>query len=143
MEHLTKYNVISHTQYAFRPNSNCTLALQTILNSIHKHKKRSVRDWGNSIWGTDDPNATRLQLLITTQNNLIRLIKNLPPRTHTRPLMAELKILSVPSLYISLRRNARVYTPASSREPPRPQPPLCAHRSRPQAPNPSNPNSPN
>lgn len=52
-----------------------------------------------AIWGTDDPNATRLQPLIRTQKKLIRLIKNLPPRTHTKPLMAELKILSVPSLY--------------------------------------------
>lgn len=52
-----------------------------------------------TIWGTDDPSATRLQPLIRTQKKLVRLIKNLPPRTHTKPLMAELKILSVPSLY--------------------------------------------
>jgi hypothetical protein len=38
MAHLTEHNIISPTQYAFRPNSNTTLALQTILNRIHKHK---------------------------------------------------------------------------------------------------------
>ena len=38
MTHLTKHNIISPTQYAFRPNSNTTLALQTIINRIHKHK---------------------------------------------------------------------------------------------------------
>jgi hypothetical protein len=39
MDHLTKYDLISPTQYAFRPNSNTTLALQAVLNEIHKHKK--------------------------------------------------------------------------------------------------------
>ena len=38
MEHLTKHNIISPTQYAFRPNSNCTLALQTIIDDISKNK---------------------------------------------------------------------------------------------------------
>lgn len=38
MQHLTKHNIISPTQYAFRPNSNCTLALQTILDNIAKNK---------------------------------------------------------------------------------------------------------
>jgi len=37
MEHLTKHNIISPTQYAFRPNSNTTLALQTVLDEIHRH----------------------------------------------------------------------------------------------------------
>jgi hypothetical protein len=38
MSHLTTHNIISPTQYAFRPNSSTTLALQTILNNIHKQK---------------------------------------------------------------------------------------------------------
>jgi hypothetical protein len=38
MTHLTNNNIISPTQYAFRPNSSTTAALQTILNKIHKHK---------------------------------------------------------------------------------------------------------
>lgn len=40
MKHLVENNMISHTQYAFRPNSNTTMALQTILTDIHKHRKR-------------------------------------------------------------------------------------------------------
>jgi hypothetical protein len=38
MTHLTSYDIISPTQYAFRPNSSTTLALQTIINNIHKQK---------------------------------------------------------------------------------------------------------
>ena len=40
MEHLTKHNIISPTQYAFRPNSSTTTALQTILNRIHTDIKQ-------------------------------------------------------------------------------------------------------
>jgi len=40
MAHLITNNIISPTQYAFRPNSSTTLALQTILNKIHKHKSQ-------------------------------------------------------------------------------------------------------
>ena len=35
MTHLTDNNIISPTQYAFRPNSSTTLALQSILNRLH------------------------------------------------------------------------------------------------------------
>jgi hypothetical protein len=37
MAHLTKHNIISPTQYAFRPNSNTSMALETIINKIHRH----------------------------------------------------------------------------------------------------------
>jgi hypothetical protein len=40
MKHLLDHNIISPTQYAFRPNSSTTLAIQTILNNIHKHKNK-------------------------------------------------------------------------------------------------------
>ena len=40
MAHLITNDIISPTQYAFRPNSSTTLALQTILNKIHKHKSQ-------------------------------------------------------------------------------------------------------
>ena len=40
MHHLTTHNIISPTQYAFRPNSNTTLALQTIVDRLHKHMKQ-------------------------------------------------------------------------------------------------------
>ena len=53
-----------------------------------------------SVWGTDNPNSTRLQPLIRTQKKLIRLIKNVPPRTHARPLMIELELLDITDLYI-------------------------------------------
>jgi hypothetical protein len=39
MEHAIKHNILSRTQYAFRPNSNTTLALQTIINKLHKSKE--------------------------------------------------------------------------------------------------------
>jgi len=34
----------------------------------------------------------------TQKNN--KAIKNVPPRTHTKPIMSELKILSIPNLYV-------------------------------------------
>jgi hypothetical protein len=51
------------------------------------------------IWGTDDPTKIYIQPLIRTQKRIIRLIKNLPPRAHTRPLMTELKIMNITNLY--------------------------------------------
>ena len=42
MNHLTKHNIISPTQYAFRPNSSTTTALQTILNRIHTDTKQRL-----------------------------------------------------------------------------------------------------
>ena len=38
MTYLLKNNLISPTQYAFRPHSNTNIALQTIINNIHKQK---------------------------------------------------------------------------------------------------------
>ena len=38
MSHLVHHNIISPTQYAFRPHSSTTLALQTIIDKIMKHK---------------------------------------------------------------------------------------------------------
>ena len=37
MTHCLKHNIIASTQYAFRPNSNTSLALQTILDKLNKH----------------------------------------------------------------------------------------------------------
>jgi hypothetical protein len=62
-----------------------------------------------SIWGTDDPQCTRLQPLIRTQKKILRLIKRVPPRTHTRPIMSELGILSLPDLY-TLRVATEMHT---------------------------------
>ena len=65
-----------------------------------------------SIWGTDDPQCTRLQPLIRTQKRLLRLIKHLPPRTPTKPIRDELELLSLPDLYtlrVSTEMHAYVY----------------------------------
>ena len=51
-----------------------------------------------TVWGTHDPKQTYLQPLIRIHKRIVRLIKNLPPRTHTKPLMAELKILNITNL---------------------------------------------
>jgi hypothetical protein len=37
MTHCIKHNIISPTQYAFRPNSSTSLALQTILDKLNNH----------------------------------------------------------------------------------------------------------
>ena len=52
-----------------------------------------------TIWGSPDPKKTYLQPLIRTQKRIVRLIKNVPPRTHTKPIMAELGILSITNIY--------------------------------------------
>jgi len=53
-----------------------------------------------SIWGTHDNRKTYIQPLIRTQKKILRLIKHLPPRSHTQPIMTELKILNITNLYI-------------------------------------------
>ena len=40
MTHLTEHNIITPTQYAFRPNSGTTMALQSVINTTHKHRHR-------------------------------------------------------------------------------------------------------
>ena len=40
MDHLLTNNILSPTQYAYRPNSSTIMALQTILNNIHKNKSQ-------------------------------------------------------------------------------------------------------
>lgn len=39
MTYLLQHNLISPTQYAFRPNSNTTLALQAVINDLHRSRK--------------------------------------------------------------------------------------------------------
>jgi len=53
-----------------------------------------------AIWGTNDPKKEYIQPLIRTQKKIIRMIKNKPPRTHTKPLLNELELLTIPNLYI-------------------------------------------
>jgi hypothetical protein len=52
-----------------------------------------------SVWGTADPKKQYMRPLVLTQKKIIRLICNLPPCTHTKPLMKDLKILDMNNLY--------------------------------------------
>lgn len=52
-----------------------------------------------TIWGTDDTSKTYIMPLVTFQKSIVRLIKNVPPRAHTKPIMTELKILNIYNLY--------------------------------------------
>ena len=52
-----------------------------------------------SIWGTADKKKQYIKPLVTLQKKIIRLIFNCPPRTHTAPLMQELKVLNLYNLY--------------------------------------------
>jgi hypothetical protein len=54
---------------------------------------------GITVWGTAEE-ATYMQPLIKTHKKIIRLIYNRPPRTHSRPLMNTLGILTLTNLYI-------------------------------------------
>ena len=51
------------------------------------------------IWGTDRKKAVYLQPLIVAHKRLVRTIRNVPARAHTKPIMTELDILTVPNLY--------------------------------------------
>jgi hypothetical protein len=52
-----------------------------------------------SIWGSADCKKKYLQSLHRTQKKLVRLIKNVPPATHTKPILQELKLLNIFNLY--------------------------------------------
>jgi hypothetical protein len=52
-----------------------------------------------TIWGTEQENKEYIQPLIRMQKKIVRLIKRQPPRTHTKPLMQELQLHTITSLY--------------------------------------------
>jgi hypothetical protein len=73
-----------------------------------------------SIWGTNKPNSTRLQPLIRTQKKILRILKNLPPRTHTKPILIELELLSIPDLYtlrVCTEMHSYIYPPKAVNRP--------------------------
>ena len=73
-----------------------------------------------SIWGTPDPSKTYIQPLIRTQKKIIRLIKNVPPGTHTRPIMNELGILGIHHLYtlrVLSEMHPYIYPPGPTNRP--------------------------
>ena len=53
-----------------------------------------------TVWGTKDKSKVYMTPLIQTHKRIMRLIKNAPPRTHTKPIMSELRILNLNDLYI-------------------------------------------
>jgi hypothetical protein len=99
--HKTITNIIKKLQGTIQNlrYANKLLPTKTMLNLYYQHAYPHLI--GNiTIWGTSDPNKTYIQPLIRIQKKIIRLIKNLPPRTHTKPLMTELKLLNLTNLYI-------------------------------------------
>ena len=75
-----------------------------------------------SIWGTDDSSKTYIQPLVRIQKKLIRIIENLPPRTHTKPIMQELSILSLYNLYtlrVCAEMHPHIYPKANTNRPSR------------------------
>jgi len=51
------------------------------------------------IWGTQDASKQYIQPLIRTHKKIIRIVCNMPPRTHTQPLMQELELLNLTNIY--------------------------------------------
>jgi hypothetical protein len=77
-----------------------------------------------SIWGTNKRSKTNIQPLMRTQKKIIRLMKNLPPRTHTNPIMTELNILDIFNLYtlrVCLEMHPFVYPQPKKKQPNRPE----------------------
>ena len=88
--------------------------LQTFAHSLKYANKllprRTLRDLyythayphliGNiTVWGTAKSSKMYIKPLATLQKKLVRLICNVPPRTHTAPLMQQLKTLNIYNLY--------------------------------------------
>jgi hypothetical protein len=71
-----------------------TIMTQLYYTHIYPHLILNI-----SIWGSSDPRKTYLQPLIKAQKRIIRLIRKVPPRTHTKPIITQLNILNVTNLY--------------------------------------------
>jgi hypothetical protein len=71
-----------------------TIMTQLYYTHIYPHLILNI-----SIWGSSDHSKTYLQPLLKAQKRIIRLIRKAPPRTHTKPIMAQLNILNVINLY--------------------------------------------
>ena len=98
--HQTINNIIKNIQpitYSFR-HANKLLPRETMkqlyYNHVYPHLISNI-----SIWGSQRNTKTYLQPLIKMQKKIIRLITNLPPKTHTAPLMKQLRILNLCNLY--------------------------------------------
>jgi hypothetical protein len=68
---------------------------QQYYSQVYPHLIGSI-----TVWGTSDKNKVYIQPLIRVQKKIIRIIKRQAPKSHTKPIMKELKILNLPNLYI-------------------------------------------
>jgi hypothetical protein len=86
--------------FAHLPNyANKLLPRRTLRDLYYTHAYPHLI--GNiTVWGTAKSSKMYIKPLATLQKKLIRLICNVPPRTHTAPLMQELKVLNLYNLYI-------------------------------------------
>jgi hypothetical protein len=98
--HQTIINIIRKLQptiYSFK-YANKFLATKTMTklyySLVYPHLIGAI-----AIWGTTNPNTAYIKPLIRTHKRILRLLKNLPHRTHTKPIMKELNILSLVNLY--------------------------------------------
>ena len=73
-----------------------------------------------SIWGTLDTKKTYIQPLHKIHKKIIRLIKRLPPRTHTKPIMKQLDILNIFNLYtyrVAIETHLHIYQKSQPNRP--------------------------
>jgi hypothetical protein len=68
---------------------------QQYYSQVYPHLIGSI-----TVWGTSDKNKVYIQPLIRVQKKIVRIIKRQAPKSHTKPIMKELKILNLPNLYI-------------------------------------------
>jgi hypothetical protein len=98
--HQTITNIIKKLQPTIRcfRFANRLLPTATMLelyySQIYPHLIGNI-----AIWGSHNPRKSYLQPLIRTQKKIVRLLVNKPPRTHTAPIMQQLKILNLTNLY--------------------------------------------
>ena len=59
---------------------------------IHSYLTYCIQVWGSTYQG-------HLSKLVILQKNIVRIIRGVPPRTHTEPLFSELNISKVSNLY--------------------------------------------
>ena len=77
------------------------------------------------IWGTDKKTALYLKPLIVAHKRLVRMIRNVPARAHTKPIMTALDILTIYNLYtlrVCVEMHPFVHTETPRRRPSQPQP---------------------
>jgi len=85
------------------------------------------------IWGTDKKKAGYLQPLVVAHKRLVRTIRKVPARAHTKPIMRELDILTIPNLYtlrVCVEMHPFIHTGTPQQRLSRPQPTKRPHQRR-------------